>query len=252
MRELHIIIPVRIDSAERFRNLELVLHSLYSMEIPVTVLEADKQSYCSALLSTFHYQYKYIEDTNEIFHRTRYLNQLLRMCSTPVVGVWDSDIIVSLSQIEQSLSAILEQGYVMSSPYNGEFRFLTAQQSKSYAANREYTFLQSCFSPDIPFRKRASWGGAFLVNRESYLHCGGENEHFYGWGPEDVERVHRLEILGHPAHRVESAPLYHLWHPRGANSSASDADRAFQNRAELVKICSMTRSELEQEVKTWQ
>ena len=90
-----------------------------------------------------------------------------------------------------------------------------------------------------------------MVDKRSYLQCGGENEHFYGWGPEDVERVHRLEILGHSIHRVKNQILYHLWHPRGVNSFLSDAERTFNNRSELVKVCSMTRDELEQEVKTW-
>lgn len=250
-KELHIVIPVRVDSAERFRNLRLVLRSLFSMGIPVTVLEADKQPHCSALLSSFSYQYEFVEDANEVFYRTRYLNQLFRMCTVPVVGVWDTDIILSESQIEESLNAILTEGYIMSSPYNGFFRFLTVQQSMTYANNPDYSFLQNCFSADDPFRQRASWGGAFLVDKRSYLQCGGENEHFYGWGPEDVERVHRLEILGHSIHRVKNQILYHLWHPRGVNSFLSDAERTFNNRSELVKVCSMTRDELEQEVKTW-
>lgn len=251
-KELRIVIPVRIDSFERLRNLKLVLHNFLVMDIPVTILEADRRPHCSALLSSFDFDYKFVEDTNEMFHRTRYLNQLLHICTVPVVGVWDTDVILSESQIEESLNAVLVENYVFSSPYNGYFHFLTAQQSMTYVANPDYSFLQSFFPHDIPFCRRASWGGAFLVNRESYLRCGGENEHFYGWGPEDVERVHRLEILGYSVHRVESEPLYHLWHSRGANSFASNADRAFRNRAELVKICSITRNELEQEVKTWQ
>lgn len=247
---LHIIIPVRIDSTERFRNLKLVLQSLFSMGISVTVLEADKQSHCAALLSSFNYHYKFVEDADSVFHRTRYLNQLLRACPTTVVGVWDTDIMLSESQIEQSLNAILSEGYIMSSPYNGDFRFLTAQQSELYAANPDYSFLSTCFPTTTSFRKRASWGGAFFVDKKAYIQCGGENENFYGWGPEDVERVHRLEILGHPVHRVNDKPLYHLWHPRGMNSSLIDDNRAFINRLELIKVCSMTRNELKQTVTT--
>ena len=52
------------------------------------------------------------EDDNEIFHRTRYLNRLLHICTAPVVGIWDTDAILSKSQIEESLNAILAEGYV--------------------------------------------------------------------------------------------------------------------------------------------
>ena len=37
------------------------------------------------------------------------------------------------------------------------------------------------------------------------------NEHFYGWGPEDAERVRRMEILGYPVGVNTEGPLYHLW-----------------------------------------
>ena len=43
-----------------------------------------------------------------------------------------------------------------------------------------------------------SVGGAFLVNKNVYIKYGGENQHFYGWGPEDAERCKRMEILGLP------------------------------------------------------
>ena len=110
--ELQVVIPVRIDSAERLRNLRLVLHDLSVMDIPAIVLEADKRPHCSVLLSSFDFDYIFVEDDNEIFHRTRYLNRLLHICTAPVVGIWDTDVILSKSQIEESLNAILAEGYV--------------------------------------------------------------------------------------------------------------------------------------------
>lgn len=56
---------------------------------------------------------------------------------------------------------------------------------------------------------RPSVGGAFLVNKTKYLETGGENEGFYGWGPEDVERVKRLEILELPIARTKGALYIH-------------------------------------------
>jgi hypothetical protein len=61
---------------------------------------------------------------------------------------------------------------------------------------------------------RSSVGGAFIVNKQRYLKGGGENENFYGWGPEDAERLKRMEILEEPTQRIEG-PLFHLHHPRG-------------------------------------
>ncbi len=93
-------------------------------------------------------------------------------------------------------------------------------------------------------------GGAFLVHREMYLNCGGENEHFYGWGPEDSERVKRMEILEYIPYRTEG-PLYHLYHPRGKNSFFFDEQKELSNRKELLKICSMDKATLLTYIQSW-
>jgi predicted glycosyltransferase involved in capsule biosynthesis len=53
-----------------------------------------------------------------------------------------------------------------------------------------------------------SKGGAFLADRNKYLEAGGENENFLGWGPEDFERVKRMEILHQTVHFAKG-PLFH-------------------------------------------
>jgi len=81
-----------------------------------------------------------------------------------------------------------------------------------------------------------SSGGAFLTNKEKYLKTGGENEKFHGWGPEDAERVKRLEIMNLPIHYSEG-PLFHMWHPRGKTSWYYSADNERQNRKEFLNTC---------------
>lgn len=95
-----------------------------------------------------------------------------------------------------------------------------------------------------------SLGGAFLVNRDEYLKAGGENENFYGWGPEDYERFYRMEILNKEIVRIEG-PLYHLFHTRGINSTYANKKMAIQCKEELCRICSMTTLELNNYIKTW-
>ena len=95
-----------------------------------------------------------------------------------------------------------------------------------------------------------SVGGAFLVNRKVYLEAGGENECFYGWGPEDAERVKRMEVLGLPVCRANGS-LFHLYHPRGKNSWYQNKEIEKRNRLEFLKVCGMTREELQEYVRTW-
>lgn len=94
------------------------------------------------------------------------------------------------------------------------------------------------------FFGRRLFGGAYLVHRQRYFQCGGENERFIGWSPEDAERMHRVRILGHKVAWTQSGQLYHLYHPRGASSSYQSKDDADRLRRELVKICSMDKETL--------
>lgn len=59
-------------------------------------------------------------------------------------------------------------------------------------------------------------GGGILVNKERYIDGGLENERFYGWGPEDLDRFKKWKHLGYNIHRSEGC-MFHLWHPRDEN-----------------------------------
>ena len=88
-----------------------------------------------------------------------------------------------------------------------------------------------------------STGGAFMINRIEYLEMSGENENFYGWGPEDVDRMKRMEVLSIPVHFADG-PMLHLWHPRGITSRYVDKNIEKLNRKEFIKTCAtIKRSE---------
>ena len=97
---------------------------------------------------------------------------------------------------------------------------------------------------------RHSVGGAFFVNKECYQDIGGENEHFIGWGPEDIERVKRCEILGYPVFRTKG-PLFHLYHPRNINSYYGSDELELKNRQEFLRICAFSNTDLKSYIKTW-
>ena len=110
--------------------------------------------------------------------------------------------------------------------------------------------INSLSSSDILSISTSSVGGAFFVNRNLYLQLGGENEFFYGWGCEDLERYKRLEILCQPVYRV-AGPLYHLYHPRKENSWYQNEMLELSNRQEFLKVCGMSCEELKQYVQSW-
>lgn len=249
-KNLTIVIPIRIDSEERKRNLDTVLHSLLELTSTyIIILEADKiQKYFYSKV-TERVKYVFIEDNNLIFHRTRYLNQLIKMSKTNIVGIWDTDVLFDKEQIEKAAYKVLN-GVTLCYPYDGRFIFIDAEESIKIRTE-VLSFLGNKTKEDYySFLGRPSVGGAFIVNKQRYLQAGGENEFFQGWGPEDAERFKRMEILKEPISRI-SGLMYHLYHPRGVNSTLGFDDRSKNNIKEFLKICKMNFFQLKEYISSW-
>lgn len=243
--KISIVIPLRVDSQERSDNLHFILSLLLQMPfVDVDILEADVKQHFHPLHDDERVRYCFVEDSDPVFHRTRYLNRLLLAARHSVAGVWDTDVIVPSAQLTVAVEQI-RIGSVMSFPYDG--RFILLNKKESLAVREDVSALEKI---DISYGGRPSVGGAFLVNRDKYLEAGGENERFYGWGPEDAERVKRLEILELPVSRIEG-PLFHLYHPRGMNSGFDYGERDKQNLQALLDTCRLTKPELFKKTSSW-
>jgi len=250
LKHITIAVPLRIDSEERRANLDAVLKYLCCFSgINIIVLEADTMPQYEPDVKCSGFKYQFIEDHDPIFYRTRYLNLMLRDVQTPIAGIWDSDVIVPMEQVVEAVRYCMS-GATLCYPYDGRFCAVSDQLSRLYRDTKGLDILSRNESQHWLMHGRYSVGGAFTVNVEKYLASGGENEHFYGWGPEDTERRERIFNLGLEVRRV-SGCLYHLNHPRGKNSNFANRERALANRREYIKICRMNRDELEKYISTW-
>lgn len=238
MEPISIVIPIRIESKEREDNLHCALkYLLQSPFIYIDILEADKEQ---LFRFTPHerIRYRFIQDSKSVFYRTRYLNLLLKDALYPIVGVWDADVLIPERQLIAAVEYI-RKGCIMSFPYNGDFRFLEEQESRMIRTDIKR--LQHSQGKTLMWRP--SVGGAFLVNKRKYIEAGGENEGFYGWGPEDVERVKRMEILGLPVARTQGV-LYHLYHTRKPDTGVDNNIKYRHNQKVLLNTCRMSKGEL--------
>ncbi|WP_286845417.1 glycosyltransferase [Proteiniphilum sp. UBA5346] len=241
--ELTIVIPVRIDCTERKENLDAVLSSLLNTtRATVIILEADSKQRYTCPGPVEKVKYVFIEDNDPIFHRTRYLNKLLRMSETNIVGIWDTDVIIDASQIVDAAKSV-KDGATLCYPYDGRFVFLGIEESEQARGDVTSFLGERDRKEVVSGLGRPSVGGAFIVNKKKYLQAGGENERFYGWGPEDAERLKRLEILEEPVSRVEGS-LFHLYHPRGINSGFDHSLKDLRCLKELVHVCKMDKQQL--------
>jgi predicted glycosyltransferase involved in capsule biosynthesis len=211
------------------------------LDCRILVLEADSKAKLQNENWILGVEYLFIKDNSPVFYRTRYINMLLHMADTDIVSIWDTDVLISLEQLFEAISMI-EQGCTIAYPYNGDFVMLTNIESDMARQRFDVEYLKGKKMQSIFGRK--SCGGIFLVHRRRYLDCGGENEHFTGWGPEDAERLRRVSILGHKVSWTNAGQAYHLNHPRGKNSNFFEEEAAIRLRKELCKVCSMDKEQL--------
>lgn len=239
---LTIGIPVRIDSKERKANLSAVVKHLSALQCRIIVLEADAHPNTDNIGCIDNVDYVYVENTNTVFHRTQYINQLILMSQAEIVAIWDTDVLVDYCQILEALQEI-RLGATIAYPYDGRFIMLSEELSTQTRVKLDFDYLRNLKMKSFLGRKLC--GGAYLVHKQRYLQCGGENEHFTGWGLEDAERLRRVRILGHKVSHISHGELFHLYHPRGINSNYQSTDDARQLREKFVKICSMEKEELQ-------
>ncbi len=246
---LSIVMPVRVDSEERIANLKSVLSWTDRIGCPIILLEADKSERLRSVAEEYtNVTYIFEEDNKEVFHRTKYINRLLRSATTDVVAVWDADIIVAYQQVAKAVSFIVDSSYTMVYPYDGRYIMLPPELSDSFRAVPDIMYLdglklQSVFNQ--PF-----CGGVYLVDRKKYLEAGGENERFVGWGPEDAERLRRIQILELGVRWLPKGAAYHLHHTRNIQQQGLENPLLTSMRREFIKECAMDRDELNEYIKT--
>ena len=251
LKDLTFCIPVRVESEYRRRNLCVLLEFLDKyLDTNYIILEADK---CARFSPPGHIPdicYDFVEDDDFIFHRTKYINRMLDMATTPYAAVWDTDAIASVVQIVASCNLLRKNEYTLVYPYSGIFYELNEQLSEFFCQNPNIHILDNPLQVKFLLNGYYAVGGAYMVHIRKYKAVGGENQHFYGWGPEDMERLARLQILGEKTERIEG-PLYHLFHTRSHNSNYASIETAINTKREFCKVCGMRAEELKEYIRSW-
>ena len=251
MKNVTFVIPVKIDSPERSRNLDLVIaHILRHFDSPVIVLEADEERRYFPKATDKQLQYSFVEDSQQGFYHTKYLNLLYKQVVTPIMAICDTDAIVAPQQIVETANQIRQGNAVMGLPFDGSACNVTAKVTDTYQQTMQMSTLEKQKSHLRLMNGRIAVGLTVLVDRVKYLQAGGDNEFFTDWGPEDLERVKRMEIYyGKPIYRYPGY-VFHLWHPRH-NSQYNDTQKELLFKQEYLKVCSMTQKELKKYVSGW-
>jgi predicted glycosyltransferase involved in capsule biosynthesis len=243
------LIPLRIDSYERFLNVQIVISYLTMyFKTNISVIEVDNIKKIPADIIPL-VNYKFFKSNESCFFRTRINNKLIKSCNTKIGVLYDCDVILPLSQLINSINKIRQRSHLFALPYDGTF--IQIDQYSKYLFMK--TMDLDCFDRDWEIYDVDTFnsvGGCFAFNVKEYRKCGLENENIIGWGHDDIERKRRLSILGYDVYRP-SGNLYHLFHERKNNSYFFDEEKKFNSYLEYLSICKLNKTQLRDNIKTW-
>jgi len=230
LKDTTFIIPIRIESDDRLRNVITVCcFLLENFDTKVIIKEVDDKSvfqkealpqiseYVEDAIENLTHVFEKSDPDDPVFYRMRYLNEMLHMCDTPVVANYDCDVLMPIQTYLEAQKHLTEGVFDVIYPYG-----LGPWQKKIYANDKmvsdflsndcEFSYLEKKYEVD-----NAESGHVQFFKRSSYIEGGMENENFRGSAPEDKERIHRFTTLGYNVGRIENW-IYHLEHSRGNNS----------------------------------
>jgi hypothetical protein len=226
LKEATFIIPIRIESTDRLRNvITTTAFLLENFDTNIIIKEVDSES-------VFHYQAMPILDDildfkveinhifeksdEPLFHRQKVLNEMIMEAKTEIVINYDCDVLLPLDSYHEAYQSILHHTHDVIYPY-GQGMY----QKQVFATDEIVSqFLKTGDFDNLDRHSKvhtSDFGWVQFFNRQIYIDGGMENENFKAYSPEDKERFYRFNKLGYNVGRVNGY-VYHLEHFRGENS----------------------------------
>lgn len=248
LKNVDFVVPLRIDTGDRLRNVILsTSYLLHHFDCTVTIKEVDSERrfetfalpVIKRLVDTSNLNHIFEEETrtDDAFHRTKVLNDMIMDSKCDIVVNYDTDLVLPLDTYTKAVE-MLQGEYDVVYPYrygnHGErkvnlgFTIETQDDMDNFEKGefvsrfiKEYD--STCFDdrffyyPSNQGEGWAEYGMVQFFNRKVYINGYLENEGFIAYAPEDVERHHRWQTLGYNIGRVDNH-AYHLEHQRTQNS----------------------------------
>ena len=248
LKNVDFIVPLRIDTGDRLRNVIMTTsYLLHHFDCTVTIKEVDSEHrfeeyalpIIKRLVDTKNLNHIWEEETrtDDAFHRTKVLNDMVMDSKCDIVVNYDTDLILPVDTYTQAVE-MLQGEYDVVYPYrfgnHGERKvnlpftietqedmdnFETKEVASEFIKGYDNTVLDDHFFYYNSEQGHgwAEYGMVQFFNRQAYIDGYLENENFIAYAPEDCERYHRWELLGYNIGRVDNY-AYHLEHQRTQNS----------------------------------
>lgn len=228
LKDATFLIPLRIESEDRMRNIITTLVYLLSIfDTTIIIKEFDKasvfnQSVLPQLKEALTKEqidnivHVFESSDNYIFHRTKLINDMIMMSSTKVVVNYDTDILLPQKSYVDAVNRILVGDSKVVYPYGyGDYQYQVNANDHIVSE-----FINSDFDFNILKSVSRKWDAKFgfcqFFDRIEYIKFGMENENFVSYGYEDDERYFRFNKLSKVSRLEEE--IFHLEHSRTSNS----------------------------------
>ena len=245
------IIPIRIESSDRLRNvITTIAFLLENFDTNIIIKEVDSESvFEKEALPILKNILDVDVDVNHIFeksdaplfHRQKVLNEMIMEADTEIVINYDCDVILPIESYQQAYESILDETYDVVYPYGqGTYQYQVPASDEvvsHFLETGDFGYLKSKSK-----NHTSDFGWVQFFNRQVYIDGGMENENFKAYAPEDKERFYRFNTLGYNVGRIDDS-VYHLEHARGENSWFSNPHMS-SNIGEWEKIQSMDKKTL--------
>lgn len=235
---LTFLIPTRIETDDRLRNIISSVSYLLK-HVPAKVLVKEVAPHATfkfralpeikKYVDTSNLNYIFEETTDNLFCKSKVLNDLIVAADTKIVANYDADCILPVSSYFEAYDLIDKGDADVVYPYGcGVYQWRAEYNSEIYEQ-----FLSSLDTSVLDNKKilhDSTIGWTQFVRRQTYIDSYMMNENFVSWGCEDDEFYYRMSVLGNRIARVNNY-VYHLEHGRTHNSWFSNPN--FNNNWEL-------------------
>jgi len=226
LKEATFIIPLRIESSDRLRNvITTTAFLLENFDTNIIIKEVDSESIFQKealpilkdiLDVDLNINHIFEQSDDSSFHRQRVLNEMIVESKTKVVVNYDCDVILPLDSYHEAYSCIVYNTHDVVYPYGqGIYQKqvnATDEVVSQFLETGDYSYFDKNSKSYI-----SDFGWVQFFNRQVYIDGGMENENFIAYSPEDKERFYRFTTLGYNVGRINDY-VYHLEHSRGQNS----------------------------------
>jgi len=246
--DVSILIPIRIDSLARVKNINYIIKFLLSkFKVAIYLYEDDEQPKLQGcldegILDLCCYRFFENKEASKTFHKAKLFNQMAIDSGSSIFVFQDSDCFLEpLDLYINAIQMIRDGSFDLVYPHN---------KCPRYNIISDLFFNSGDMSHLKFFRQTINnVGGLSMMSVDSFLRMGMWNENFDCWGKEDDDFYNRSNKVGLKINRLNGS-LIHLNHDQDIGNGFY-AKRSNSSKKEIGKIWNMTKDELQKEIPTW-